>query len=451
MNAQRKHAIVLGGSIAGLLMARVLTQHFAQVTLIERDALSEAAENRKGAPQGRHIHALLAKGYQTLLALFPDFKADLLAAGAVICDISQDVNWYQGGSYAVNFKSGIDAVFISRPALEALIRRRVLALPNLILRQSCVVETLTTTADQQQVTGVMINDRQSEQDETLTADLVVDATGRGSPLPKWLVTLGYATPEESVVKVDVSYATRIYQRTVSDDQAKAWLSIPVAPLETRGGGVFPMEGNHWMVTLSGYRGEATPTDEQDFMDYAHRLPAPEIHELLKSAEPISDIATYKYPASRRRHYEKLMRFPANLIAVGDAVCSFNPIYGQGMTVCALEAMALDEWLHIGVPQNQALNSLPFFQAIAKVIDTPWALATSADSVKERPTLLDQYFTSLKKVSQHDAVVALAFIKVAQLLAPPAALLRPNIVVRVLLGGWRRGQKKAASPAILQTA
>lgn len=447
MNTKNNHAIVLGGSIGGLLAARVLANHFTQVTLIERDALTQGAENRKGAPQGRHLHALLARGYQALVTLFPDFKADLLAAGAVICDIANDVRWYQGGSYSVNFKSGIDAVFISRPALEALIRERVLALPNITLRAACAVAALTTTADQQQVTGVTIHDRQTGQDETLPADLVVDATGRGSQIPKWLEALGYGTPAESVVNVGVSYATRLYRRTVSDEQAKALLSVPVAPLETRGGGVFPIEGSRWIVTLSGYQGSDAPTDEQGFMDYAQSLPAPELYELLKSVEPLSEITAYKYPASRRRHYEQLTRFPAGLIAVGDAVCSFNPIYGQGMTVCALEALTMDEWLRKARQQNEQPDSRQFLQLIAKVIDVPWTLAASADTVKAQPNLVDRYFDRLKKASQHDPVVNLAFIKVVQLLAPPASLFYPPIVARVLLGGWRNGPQKRLKTAL----
>ncbi len=445
MNAQNKHAIVLGGSIAGLLAARVLTEHFEQVTLIERDALTSGAEPRKGAPQGRHLHALLAKGYQALVTLFPGFTEDLLAAGAVIGDISNDVRWYQGG-YSVNFKSGIDAVFISRPTLESLIRQRVVALPHLTLRQSCAVTALIISPDQQQVTGATIHDRQTDVDETIMADLVVDATGRGSQVPKWLTQLGYATPEESTVNVGVSYATRLYRRTVSDDQAKALLSVPVAPLEKRGGGIFPIENNGWLATLSGYQGDSAPTDEQSFLDYAHSLPAPEIYELLKNAEPLSDIATYNYPASRRRHYEKLTRFPGHLIVVGDAVCSFNPIYGQGMTVCALEALALDGWLRTATQPNQPFDAIRFFQTIGKVLDVPWALATGADTLKARPSLLDRYFNRLKRVSQHDKVVSLAFIKVVQLLAPPASLFHPRIVAHVLWGGRRRDQQQGLKTA-----
>ena len=195
------------------------------------------------------------------------------------------------------------------------------------------------------------------------------------------------------------------------------------------------------MTLSGYRGDAAPTDEASFVDYARNLPAQEIYELIKNAEPLSPIAPYQYPASRRRHYEQLTRFPANLIALGDAVASFNPIYGQGMTVCALEALALDEWLRAAVQSQQAPDTIRFFQAIGKVLDTPWTLATSADTVKERPNLLDRYFDRLKKVSLHDPVVKLAFMQVAQLLLPPSALVQPKIALRVLLGGWPRGQKE----------
>ena len=452
MNKPHQQAIVLGGSIAGLLAARVLSQHFTQVTLIERDVVNDEAEYRKGSPQGRHLHALLARGYQALVTLFPGFRADLLAAGAVIGDIANDVQWYQGGHYSVNFESGINAVFISRPALERLIRQRVLALPSITLRQSCAAIAITTTTNQEKVTGVIIQDRQTGATETLTADLVIDASGRGSQLPKWLVALGYGAPTESVIDVGVSYATRFYRRTLGDEQAKAWLSVPVAGLETSGGGAFPIEGQRWIVTLSGYQGRDVPTDAQGFMDYAGSLPAAEIYELLKSAEPISEITTYQYPASRRRHYERLARFPAGLIAVGDAVCSFNPIYGQGMTVCALEALALDDWLRIAQQQNQPPDTRQFFKLIAKVIDVPWTLVVGADTVKKKRTLFDRYFERLKKVAQHDTVVALAFIKVVQLLAPPAELLQPRVIMRVLLGGWPGGQQQqsvkpsASSPA-----
>jgi 2-polyprenyl-6-methoxyphenol hydroxylase-like FAD-dependent oxidoreductase len=432
MNAKVSCAVVLGGSVAGLLAARVLSDHFTQVIIIERDTLPVDATERKGVPQGRHLHALLARGYQIMTELFPGFHDDLLAAGALIKDISENVRLYQG-RYAIQIKTGIAAAFVSRATLETLIRRRVLALPNVTMRQNCAVEALSTTEDNEQVTGVSVYDRQTEQAEQLAAALVVDATGRASPTIKWLAALGYATPSESTVDVGVGYATRSYRRNVTDDKADALLVAPATQTETRSGGCFPIDGQRWLVTLTGRFGDHPPTDEAGFLEFARSLPAPDIYQVIKNAEPLSEIVAYKYPASQRRHYEKLTRFPQGLLVLGDAVCSFNPIYGQGITVCALEAMALAEWL-----RTAERDELAFFQGIAKVIDTPWALASGADMVRTtKPSLAKRYLTRVQQVAQRDAVVKLAFIQVTQLLKPPTTLFHPRIVTRVLLDRWRQ--------------
>lgn len=431
MNTKASCAIVLGGSVAGLLAARVLSDYFTQVTIIERDTLPTEATDRKGVPQGRHLHALLARGYQIMTELFPGFREDLLAAGALIKDISENVRLYQG-CYSIQIKTGIAAAFVSRATLETLIRRRVLALPNVTLRQNCAVETLLTTIDGEQVTGVTVYDRQTEQTERCNADLVVDATGRGSPTIKWLAGLGYAPPTESTVDVGVGYATRSYRRTVTDDKANALLVAPSTQAETRSGGCFPIDGQRWLVTLTGRFGDHAPTDEAGFLEFARSLPTPELYQLMKNAEPLSEIVAYKYPASRRRHYEQLTRFPRRLLVVGDAVCSFNPVYGQGITVCALEAVALEEWL-----RTAKRDELAFFRGIAKVIDAPWQLASGADMVSTtKPGLIKRYFTRVQQVAQRDPVVKLALIQVTQLLKPPASLFHPRVVAHVLLNGWR---------------
>jgi 2-polyprenyl-6-methoxyphenol hydroxylase-like FAD-dependent oxidoreductase len=434
-------AIVLGGSVAGLLAARVLSEHFTQVIIIERDTLPLEAMERKGVPQGRHLHALLARGYQIMTELFPGFRDDLLAAGALIKDISENVRLYQG-RYSIQIRTGIAAVFASRATLETLIRRRVLALANVTLRQNCAVETVHTTADGQQVTGVSVCDRQTEQTETLDAALVVDATGRGSPTLKWLTTLGYATPSESTVDVGVGYATRSYRRMVADEKADAMLVAPTTQTETRSGGCFPVDGQRWVVTLTGRFGDHPPTDEAGFLEFARTLPAPDLYQLIKNAEPLTEIVAYKYPASRRRHYEKLTRFPQRLLVMGDAVCSFNPIYGQGITVCALEAVALAEWLR--TPER---DGLAFFRRIARVIDTPWALASGADMVSTaKPGLTKRYFARVQRIAQRDPVVKLALIKVTQLLEPPTSLFQPKVLLHVLWGGW--GMRQETPPAKL---
>lgn len=437
MNPQQSCAVVLGGSMAGLLAARVLSQHFDQVIIVERDRLPTAAHDRKGTPQGQHLHGLLARGYRIMNELFPGFRQDLLAAGALIGDISADVRVYQG-RYAPQIETGIEAVFASRATLESVLRQRVLALPQVTLRQNWAVEALTTTADRQRVTGVIVHDRQHDQRTTLTADLVVDATGRGSATPKWLAELGYQTPTESVVEVGVGYATRLYRRTLSDAEAQALLVMPSAECATRGAGIFPIEGQRWVVTLSGRLGDHPPTDELGFLDYAHSLPTAAVHRLITAAEALGPIVPYKYPASRWRHYEQLTRFPQGLLVMGDAVASFNPIYGQGITVCALEAVALEQWLRTATRAGKELDALHFFQQIAAVIKVPWLFATGADTATtSRPSLVSRYFALVNQAAQHDRAVKLAFIQVTQLLAPPASLFHPRILARVLRHKWRR--------------
>lgn len=442
-NSQNQQAIVLGGSIAGLLAAAVLSRHFAHVTLIERDPIRDEVTPRKGTPQARHGHGLLAKGYQVMTELLPGLRADLQAAGAVFGDIAQDVRFYQGG-YSLNYYAGIEVVFVSRPMLETLIRRRVLALPNVTLRAGCAVEGLLTTPDRGQITGVMLHDRQQDQRQTLAADLVVDATGRGSPMPKWLAALGYAAPEESTIEVGVSYATRLYRRAPGDMQTQGLYALPLPPLERRGCSIFPIEGDRWMVAVSGYRGEQAPTDAAGFEAYIRTLPTPEIAQLIKRAEPLSDPVVHTFPSSRRRHYEKLARFPGQLIVMGDAACSFNPVYGQGMTVCALEAQALDQWLQAAAKRQVQPDPRRFFQMIAKVIEVPWMLTAGVDNQRTQPaTWVEKYIDWLRQATRRDQTVSLAFLKVAQLLESPVSLFHPKIVWRVLRDAWRN---KPSAPA-----
>ena len=201
------HAIVLGSSMAGLVAVRVLSNYFKQVTLVVRDLLSDAVENRKGVPQGKHLHVMLAKGEQILGNLFPGLRSELLVSGAVSIDNQQDVLWHQGGDYIARAKSGIMMLVMSRPLLETTVRRRVMALKNVRIQAGHNILGLITSPDKKQVTGVRVRHRAGDASaETLTADLVVDATGRGSKSPQWLETMGYGKPPESIVKIDVGYA-----------------------------------------------------------------------------------------------------------------------------------------------------------------------------------------------------------------------------------------------------
>jgi 2-polyprenyl-6-methoxyphenol hydroxylase-like FAD-dependent oxidoreductase len=327
-----------------------------------------------------------------------------------------------------------------------LIRQRTLARPNIHFMDNCAVKRLETSADRGRVTGVQIERRAAgNADERLMADLVVDCTGRGTRSPQWLVDLGYEAPPESEVKVDVGYATQIFRRDPADMRGREWILLtPEAPRETRFGGMFPIEGDRWIVSMGGWAGDHAPTDAAGLLDYARSLPAPDIYNIMSQAEPISEVIPHKFSSSLRRHYEKLTRFPQGYLVLGDAICSFNPTYGQGMTSAAMQAAALDELL---TQQEKAVDGLAatFFKQAAKIIDTPWQLAVGEDfrfpqTSGPKPAgvdLLNRYVTLVHRATLVDAEVGIAFAKVMNLMAAPSSLMAPRILLRVFKANWRK--------------
>lgn len=435
------HAIVIGGSLGGLLTARVLSQHFQRVTILERDNIPEQPMARKGQPHTRHLHGLLASGLETMTRYFPDLPQSLIAGGAVMPDFALGMNWYTGSGYRQRFPMGVKATMMSRPFLESLVRQRVLALPQVQLMDNCGVNRLLTSPDRQHVTGVEVELRhEGNQPLEVMADLVVDCTGRGSRAPQWLAGLGYDAPAVSEVKVDVAYATRLFRRDPADPRGQQWTLItPEAPRQTRFGAIFPIEGDRWIVSLGGWHGDHPPTDEAGFLTFARSLPAPDVYEVIKNAEPISDIIQHKFPSSLRRHYEKLRRFPQGFLVLGDAISSFNPTYGQGMTSAALQAAKLDDLLTKRTPPEKL--ALAFFKRATKVVDIPWQLAVGEDfrfpqtSGPKPPGVdfINRYVAKVHRATLHDPVVGLALLKVMNLMAPPPSLFHPRIVWRVLRG------------------
>ncbi len=431
------HAVVIGGSIAGLMAARILSDHFAQVTILERDPVDAMPQARKGQPQVRHLHALLAGGLDVMTAYFPGFEQTLEAAGAQIGD-GEYLRWYGYGGYRMAGATGVPGVFASRPLIEWCVRQRVLALPNVTLRDEIGVEALQMTADNRCVTGVQIVHRREEKRrEVLSAELVVDASGRGSSMPKWLTELGCAAPEESTIKAGIGYATRLYARQPGNGPVTGYYITPDAPDGLRGDGAFPIEGDRWIVTLAGYLGDHAPTDDAGFLAYAATLPTSDIYDLIRTAEPLTEVMVHKYPSSLRRHYETLKRFPERLLVLGDAMCSFNPIFGQGMTVASKEAAALDALLR----ERRSLDGLwkPFFKAAATIVAVAWELTAGEDfrypaAEGKRPAglaLINAYVGKMHRATHHDMEVYRAFLRVAHLQAPPTTLMHPKIMWRVL--------------------
>jgi 2-polyprenyl-6-methoxyphenol hydroxylase-like FAD-dependent oxidoreductase len=455
------NAAVIGASMAGLLAGRVLSDYFEHVTIIERDQITEDLEPRKGVPQGRHVHVLLKKGANLLSELFPNFSSALIQDGAPYLDSIEDVRWHHFGVWKARFPSDIRGYSQSRPLLEKGVRDRVAARANVHFIDACEVTRLCANNDNTRVTGVQLRHRNdNHREEELTAELVVDASGRGSQASQWLMSLGYGKVKESIVKVDIGYASRIYRRP-SQTQLdwKALVIYPKPPGEKRGGYVVPIEDDFWIVTLVGWLRDYPPDDETGFLNYACSLPVSNLYEAIKDAEPVTPIVTHKFPANRWRHYEQMSRFPEGFVILGDAACSFNPIYGQGMTTAALEASMLSDYLY-HQQGNKARDDVidltqHIQQAIAKVVKFPWLLATSEDfrypaTAGMRPTflrLLNWYVGKLHVLVSSYPVATIRFYEVVHMLKPPTALFEPRILFAVLFKRRviQRSQKPDMNP------
>lgn len=436
----RDHAVVIGASLGGLLAARVLAETFGQVTLLERDLLPEVGEGRRGVPQGRHAHGLLGRGREVLEELFPGLTGDLVALGARSGDTQAQVRWYGGGQALCQAGSGLTGLAVSRPLLEGYVRGRVRALPNVQVFEGAVVRDLVTTPGGARVVGVRLG-REGDAPEEFPADLVVDASGRGSRMPRWLSELGYDAPPEERVEVGLTYASGHFRRA-GDLGGQHAVVVAASPEHPRGAAMIAQEGDRWIVSVGGRLGDRPPTDPAGFLAFARSLPAPEIAEVVGAGDLLGEIVPFSYPASVRRRYERLRRFPEGLLVFGDALCSFNPVYGQGMTAAALEALALRRCLMAG---EHGL-ARRFFRAAGRVVDIPWSLAAGSDlrfpdvpgPRPLRVRLVNAYLARLFPVAWRDPVVARAFLRVTNLLSPPTSLLAPGIAWRVLTGGRRAG-------------
>jgi 2-polyprenyl-6-methoxyphenol hydroxylase-like FAD-dependent oxidoreductase len=443
------HALVIGGSIAGLLTARVLSERFKWVTIVERDRFPEGPRFRKGVPQSRHLHAFMMRGRMISDRLFPGLSEELEEAGAVPLDSANDFEWLTPAGFAPRFHSGLPLLMCSRDLLEWTMRQRVAALPQVSFLQGTDVTGLLSTPDGKGVAAVKLRSRDrrrsARSEETLHTDLVVDASGRNSNASKWLEALGYAPPEETYINSHLGYASRVYRRPQQFDGDWKGLNAQATPPEvTRGGVLLPLEGDRWMATLSGVGGDYPPTDEEGFMEFARSLRTPMLYEAIKDAEPISAISGYRDTENRRRHYEKLARQPDNFLVTGDAACAFNPVYAQGMTTAALGAEVLEECLR----ESDYLAGLSkrFQKRLAKATAGSWLLATGEDfrvqgveggKASFATRLTHRYMDQVLALSLHDIEVRRTFLEVFGMLKPPTALFGPSVVIKLLRGATRR--------------
>jgi 2-polyprenyl-6-methoxyphenol hydroxylase-like FAD-dependent oxidoreductase len=445
-----EHAIVLGASLAGLAAGAALADRFHEVTIVDRDVVPQSGEQRDGVPQGRHAHLLLPAGGAALSELLPGVDDDLRRRDAHVIDATELRFRIADGCLLVD-DPGLEILGATRPLLESIVRERVRDLAGVRFRAEQDAVDLLTTPDRSQVTGVRLLSRASNAEDIVAGDLVVDATGRNSRTPRWMAGLGYEAPDEERLHVGVHYTTRLFRRQPEDLDGCRHVAVTIPPGGRRGGLVLAVEGDRWLVTLVGVLGERPPADLDGFVDYARTLWASDLHEVVASAQPIGEAATGGFPSYLRRRYDRLRRFPGRFVVTGDAVCSFSPVYAQGMSVAISEACALGQVL-----DRHGLDRVGqrFFQRTKRTVEEAWMMSTGADLghpdvVGPRPVrwrLINAYLNRLLRVAHRDPVVAKTFLEVSGMVARPQNLMHPRIAWRVF-NGSRGPARTSGNPEV----
>jgi 2-polyprenyl-6-methoxyphenol hydroxylase-like FAD-dependent oxidoreductase len=435
-----RQAVVIGAGMAGLTAAGALADRFDQVVVLERDTLPSEPAYRAGTPQARHVHALLLSGQRALSELFPGFEQDLAQAGAVPLRAGLDVRIERQGYHPFPQRDlGWISYAVSRPTIERAVRARVEGRANTTLRQRCRVQEVLASPDGEAVTGVRY-DNEDGASETIAADLVVDASGRGALTLALLQSIGRPLPEETTIGIDLGYATCVF--AIPDDAPADWKGVMTfgqAPHDSRGGLMLPLEDNRWMATIGGRHGDVPSGDAEGFLTYARALRTPTIYNAISRAKRLDGVARYGFPESVRRHFERVDVFPRGLLPIGDAICRFNPVYGQGMTVAALEACLLRRLLErLGDGDPVAGLAPAFFDEVQALIETPWSVAildfVFPDTRGQRPADFEttlRFGIALTRLAAEDPAVHKLTAEVQNLLKPRSVYRDPKLVERVL--------------------
>ena len=452
MSKLGQRAVVCGASMAGLLAAGVLSDFYEAVTLVERDRLPDGPEQRRGVPQGRHWHALLSTGSKALDQLFPGLLDELVTAGATVLDSDTRVYLREGRHEFDRLPKLADPASLvfyqpSRPFLESHVRRRVRAIENVrILDGHDVVEPIADRAHR--VTGARVVDRDTGEETVLDAELVVDATGRSARTPAFLDNLGYERPVEQRYPAHLSYTSQ-FLRIPAGMIAEKMIALGPVPERPTGVVAAAYEHDTWILTLYGVGGCELPDDLAGMIEYAAQFAPPFLIAALRAAEPLGAVSAQRYPASTWKRYDKMRQFPAGLLVLGDAICSFNPMYMQGMTTAALQAVALRNCL----ADRDGDLSRRFFKATAKQIAPVWRANRLGDFLLSpspgggwRRVLTHLVSWQMDKVwaaAANDPAVAEAMLRVQHLVDPPARLLRPSFLRRLVAANRR---PRMATPA-----
>jgi len=439
-------AIVIGGSIAGSLAARILSDYFEKVIIIDRDKFPDRPQARKGVAQSVQPHILLVRGYRILRELFPGIEQKLLAKGALEIDWAREFSMFSESGWFANSvePSEIVSFTCSRPLLEWIVRDFILQIDNIEIIQETRVKNLIYNCDNNKITGVELD---SKENKNLSAQLILDASGRGSNAPRWLENIGFNSPPETVINPLLGYATCKYREPENfQEDWKVLLVSQAAPNHKRLGYLARIENKEWIATLGGYNRDFPPLDRENFLKFARSLRHEKFYQLISQAKPISDIYAHRATENRLRHYEKI-NLPGGFIAIGDSVCALCPVYGQGMTVSALAAIVLRDWLE-KVQKDFIFANNEFQKNLAKSNSSAWMLATTSDSrfleTKGRleantskniiGQLMQKYMEKLFKQATVDPQLFILFMSINNDIRSPLALYHPSVIFKVLSAG-----------------
>lgn len=370
------HAVVIGGSIAGLLTARVLADFYREVTIVEKDDLPEKPTVRRGIPQGSHLHVLQQGGHEIFEELFPGLTKRSQELGAEVADACKVVARYTGRGWLTRASSEVPSLLQRRPRLEHVTREMMLERPTVKIVAATALAPLSAV-DRKRVTGILVR-RDDGSEEAIEADLVVDAAGRASRAPAWFESLGYRAPDEATVESFMGYASRVVKvpEEAWPGDMRAMNSMPV-PGFTRGGVIHIQDNGVHLVTAGGQARDYPPKGEEEFAEYLRTSMCPALHDVYARAEPLSEIVTTRTGVNRLRRFDRLAARPARFIPIGDAVCAFDPIYGQGMTTAALCARHLGRELARTEDIDAVVESFP--ADVLSVTEFAWNLATGVDA------------------------------------------------------------------------
>ncbi|PGV62752.1 glutamate synthase [Bacillus cereus] len=432
-------AIVIGGSMAGKFAAKALSTSFKEVIILEVGEKWDGKTSRKRVPQSNHPHVLLKGGEKAIEELFPTITNELIEAGSIINNFTRDLKWHQFGLWKQPFIGEVHMIQQSRPLLEWHIQKRIDQISNITIKYGTLVKGLLVDGKLNKVCGVKVKYLEAGMQEEVYADIVIDASGFGSKSIEWLREYEIEVKEEKV-RIDLFYATKMFKLKENEElDCCNMLMSPSFPENPYGVLIQTIEDNRYFVTFSGYANEKAPQTDDEFYDFAENLSIPNVTKFLNKAEGITDIKTYKIPYQVRRRFDLVSNVPEGLLVVGDAQCRFDPVFGQGVSVAAMESHQLQLLLQ-GRKQLDKTFTQQFYKKAANIIETPWDMTTT--EISRHPQLKRELTTKQKfqlwytkqiyRLSASDSDVYIRLVRVMNLIRSPFHLFHPKVLLAVLL-------------------